>query len=86
LQVYSRADLSRTVVLVVALLLTADTTGVFAREFWTGDPCGTSHTSPFATEREQSGTETTGPDRTNVALNRTITPLLVWRYRKTERT
>jgi len=31
--VYRRADLSRTVMLVVALLLTAISTGVFAREF-----------------------------------------------------
>ena len=35
--VYSRADLSRTVALVVALFLTAATTNAFAREFRTAD-------------------------------------------------
>lgn len=79
MEVCSRADLSRTVVLVVALLLAADTTGAVAREFRTGDP------RSFAAKREQSGTDIAGPDRTNVALNRTITPLLVWRHRETER-
>ena len=34
---YSRADFSRTVVLVVALSLTAAATGVFAREFCVAD-------------------------------------------------
>jgi hypothetical protein len=36
--VYRRADLSRTFVLVVALLLTAVSTGAFAREYRIPDP------------------------------------------------
>jgi hypothetical protein len=36
--VYRRADLWRTLVLVVALLLAAVSTGAFAREFYASDP------------------------------------------------
>jgi len=36
--VYRRADLWRTFVLVVALLVTAVSTGAFAREFYASDP------------------------------------------------
>jgi hypothetical protein len=67
--VYRRANLSRTFVLVVALLLTAVPTGVFAREF-------------CLCNAEQAGPRF---DRTNVALIEPVTPLLVWRHRKTER-
>jgi len=67
--VYCRADLSRTIVLVVALLLTAVPTGASAREFCAPDP--------------QSSAS--GFDRTNVALIGAMTPLLVCRHRRTER-
>jgi len=67
--VYRRADLSRTTVLVVALLLTAVPTGASARKF-------------CACNAEQAGP---GFDRTNVALIGAVTPLLVCRHCTTER-
>ncbi|MCA6119786.1 hypothetical protein J6524_33660 [Bradyrhizobium sp. WSM 1738] len=97
---YCRANLSRTIVLVVALLLTAISTGAFARENCASDPQGSRstfqalrssypsgvfHVSQLAAEQEQIQTGATGPDRTNVALIGTITPLLVWRLCKVER-
>jgi hypothetical protein len=88
-------------VLVVALLLTAVPTGVFAREFCATAPqggrhlilaalrsvCpgGLSHVSQLGSEQEQTGTGAIDLDRTNVALIGTMTPLLVWRHRRTER-
>jgi hypothetical protein len=89
--VYRRADLSRTIVLVVALLLAAVPTGVLARGCCATDPDdgshpnGVFHISSFGTEREQTGAVAAGPGRTNVALIGTTTPLLVWRHRRTER-
>jgi hypothetical protein len=67
--VYRRADLSRTFVLVVALLLTAVSTGAFAREFRIPDP--------------QTGAADL--NRTNVALIGTMTPVLIGRLRRMER-
>jgi hypothetical protein len=97
--VYCRADLSRTAVLVVALLLAAVSTAAFAREICVSDPRGGSHPAPEAlrglnpgshisrsgAEQERSGSGAIRLDRTNVALIRTMTPLLVWRHRNTER-
>jgi hypothetical protein len=99
--VYCRANLSRTIVLVAALLLTAISTGAFARQNCTRNPQGVSHStfqalrssypsgmfhiSQLAAEQEQIQTGATGPDRTNVALIGTITPLLVRRLCKVER-
>lgn len=70
---YRRADLSRTFVLVVSLLLTAVSTGASAREFY----------ALFNAEQAEIGA--TGFDRTIVALIGPVTPLLVCRHRKTER-
>ena len=105
---YCRADLSRTVVLVVALLLAADSTGAFARGLHKdpqGDPkadprggshsilqapCsrhpgGVFHIGQAGVEQEQTGTGAIVLNRTNVALIGTMSPLLVWRHRETER-
>lgn len=96
---YRRANLSRTVVLVVALLLAAVSTGAFAREFGTPDPQGRSHPTRKALRgsypggvfhicqfgTEQTGTGANHPDRTNVALIGTTTPLLVGRLCEMER-
>jgi hypothetical protein len=99
--VYCRANLSRTALLVVALLLTAVSTGVFPRELRATDPQGGRHSalaalrslhpgglfhvSQLGSEQEQTGTGAIDLDRTNVALIGTMTPLLVWRHRRTER-
>jgi hypothetical protein len=107
--VYRSAELWRTVVLVVALLLTAVSTGAFARELRAADPRNSSHplvqrgadrpaTMPschrsigvfhsrrFGTEKEQTGTGAIDSDRTNVALIRTMRPVLVGRLHKVER-
>ena len=74
---YRRADLSRTTVLVVALLLAAVSAGAFAREFCASD----SQARHLGTEQEQMRTGAIGLNRTNVALIGTITPLLVGRHR-----
>jgi hypothetical protein len=97
--VYRRADLSRTIVLVVALLLAAVSTGALARGSCAAAPHDESrpvlqgqgsghasrifHISPFGAE--QTGIGATRLGRTNVALIGTSTPLLVWRHRRTER-
>jgi hypothetical protein len=99
--VYRRANLSRTFVLVVALLLAAVSTGAFACQLHRADlqggshailqaPCsrhpgGAFHIGQAGAEREQTGIGAIDLDRTNVALIGTTTPLLVWRHRKTER-
>jgi hypothetical protein len=70
--VYCRADLSRTLVLVVALLLTAVSTGAFARGLLVG-----------TSQHVRIGA--TGPDRTKVALIGMMTPLSVGHLRHTER-
>jgi hypothetical protein len=92
LPVYCRANLSRTFVPVVALLLAAVSTGAFARRFHTQDPQGNPQGNPQgdpqgrrAAEPELPGAGATAPDRTIVALIGTIAPLLVWRLGKTER-
>ncbi|XSC43927.1 hypothetical protein ACF1BQ_040250 [Bradyrhizobium sp. RDT10] len=89
---YRRADLSRTFVLVVALLLTAVSTGAFAREFRILDPQNERHPIDVFHSR-RLGTEAlehirTGAadlNRTNVALIGTVTPLLIGRLRRVER-
>ena len=81
---YCCADLWRTFVLVVALLLTAVSTGAFAREFRAPDP----HSRRFGVEKgalEHIRTGATDLNRTNVALIGTMTPLLIGRLRRVER-
>jgi hypothetical protein len=93
--VYRRADLWRTFVLVVALLLTAISTGALVREFRAADtqnekhPIELFHSRWFGAEKEaleQIRTGTAELDRTNVALIGTMTPVLIARHRQTERT
>jgi hypothetical protein len=91
--VYRRADLSRTTVLVVALLLTAVSTGAFAREFYGSDPQYERHPIEMFHSR-RLGAENDGLEhiRTGAAdLNRTIvaligatTPVLIARLRGVE--
>jgi len=81
--VYRCADLSRTFVPVVALLLAADSTGAFAREFRASDP----HSRRFGVEKgalERIRTGATDLNRTNVALIGTMTPLLIGRLHRVE--
>jgi hypothetical protein len=81
--VYRRADLWRTFVLVVALLLTAVSTGAFAREFRIPDLQNERH--PVASfHSRRLGVEQEALNRTNVALIRTMAPLLVRRLRGVE--
>ena len=95
---YRRANLSRTFLLVVALLLAAISTGAFACQLHGADPQGGSDPIPPAprshdpgvlfqsrAEQEQTGTGATTLDRTNVALIGIMTPLLVGRPRRTAR-
>ncbi|KRR01122.1 hypothetical protein [Bradyrhizobium valentinum] len=88
---YRRADLWRTVVLVVALLFAAVSTGAFAREFCAADAQNERHSiemfhsRQFSAEKEQTRTGMIDPDRTNVALIGTMRPLLVGRLCKVER-
>ncbi|MEH2531184.1 hypothetical protein V1277_002439 [Bradyrhizobium sp. AZCC 1588] len=90
---YRRANISRTLVLVVALLLTAVSTGVFARGFPAADPrtdrhrIEMFHSRPFGAEQDRPGQIWTGAidlHRTNVALIGTVAPLLVGRLRRLE--
>jgi hypothetical protein len=83
--VYRRADLSRTFVLVVALLLTAVSTGAFAREF-RPDPQNEHHPIE-ALQSGRTGAEARAAclNRTKFALIRTMTPVLVVHLRKAER-
>jgi hypothetical protein len=92
--VYRRADLSRTIVLVVALLLAAVSTGAFAREFRSPDPYYKRHPIDVLHSRrpgagqealEHIRTGAVGLNRTNVALIGTMTPLLVGRLGRVER-
>jgi hypothetical protein len=101
LPVYRRANLSRTFVLVVALLLAAVSTGAFACRLHAADSQGGGHAIAEAlgshgpggvfqigrpaAEQEQTGTDATPPNRTIVALIGTLAPLLVWRHYRTER-
>jgi len=92
--VYRRADLWRTFVLVVALLITAVSTGAFAREFRSPDPHYERHPiDTFHSRRPGAGKEAlehirtgaTDPNRTNVALIGTMTPLLIGHLGRVER-
>jgi hypothetical protein len=86
--VYRRADLWRTFVLVVALLLTAVSTGAFAREFRAANPqnerhpIDALHSRWLGTEQEaleHIRTGATDLNRTNVALIGTAAPVLITR-------
>ena len=90
---YRRADLSRTFVLVVALLLTAVSTGAFAREFRSPDPQNERHPiDAFHSRRlgaekdalEHIRTGAADLNRTIVALIGTMTPVLIARLRRVE--
>ena len=82
---YCRADLSRTTVLVVALLLTAVSTGAFAREF-RSDPQNEHHPID-ALQSGRTGAEAraTYLNRAKFALIGTMTPVLIVRLRRVER-
>ena len=91
---YRRADLSRTFVLVVALLLTAVSTGAFAREFRIPDPQTESHPIDMFHSRRPGAekealahvrTGAIGLNRTNVALIGTMTPVWIGPLRRVER-
>jgi hypothetical protein len=91
--VYRCADLWRTVVVVVALLLTAVSAGIFAREFRSpGSQNGKQqvdafHSCRFAAEKdslENIRTGAIGLDRTIVALIGTMPPVLIARLRRVE--
>ena len=90
---YRRADLSRTFVLVVALLLTAVSTGAFAREFYSFDPQYERHPIEMFHSRrlgaekdalEHIRTGTADLNRTIVALIGATTPVLIARLRGVE--
>jgi hypothetical protein len=88
--VYRRANLSRTFVLVVALLLTAVSTGAFAREFRIPDPdpIDAFHSRRPGAEKEALEHIRTGAadlNRTRFALLGTRTPLLTGRLRRVDR-
>jgi len=92
--VYRCADLSWTFVPVVALLLAADSTGAFAREFRIPDaqderhPIDPFHSRHFGVEKEPLDHIKTGAadlNRTIVALIGTMTPLLIGRLGRVER-
>ena len=90
---YRRADLSRTLVLVVALLLAAVSTGAFAREFCGFDPryarhpIEMFHSRPLGAEKdglEHIKSGAADPNRTIVALIGATTPVLIARLRGVE--
>ena len=91
---YRRADLWRTFVLVVALLITAVSTGAFAREFLAPDPefgmhsSGTLHSRSLGAETsalEHTGTGARGLNRSKYALSGTTSPLMAGRLRGVQR-
>jgi hypothetical protein len=99
--VYRRADLSRTFVLVVALLLAAVSTGAFARELRIPDPEGERHLidpfhliGPFHYRHFGAGKEphqhinigAADLNRTIVVLIGAMTPVLIVRLRRLELT
>jgi hypothetical protein len=90
--VYRRADLSRTLVLVVALLLTAVSTGAFAREFRIPDPQTESHPiDMFHSRAEKEAlahvrTGAIGLNRTKFALIGATAPVWIGPLRRVERT
>ena len=90
---YRCADLSRTFVPVVALLLTAVSTGAFAREFRASDPqyerhsIDLFHSRRFGVEKgalEHIRTGATDLNRTMVALIETVPPVLIARLGRVE--
>ncbi|NOJ44109.1 hypothetical protein [Bradyrhizobium australiense] len=90
---YRRANLSRTFVLVVALLLTAISTGGFARAFPAADlrndrhRIDEFHSRQFGAEQDRPGQTGTGAidlHRTNVALIGKMASLLVGRLCRVE--
>jgi hypothetical protein len=92
--VYRCADLWRTFVLVVALSLTAVSTGALAREFRSPDPQYASHPIDLFHSRrpgvepaalEHIGTGAPGFNRTQFALIGTMAPPLAGRLRGVER-
>jgi hypothetical protein len=82
--VYRRADLSRSFVLVVALLLTAVSTGAFAREF-RPDPQSEHHPIDALQSGRTGAARAACLNRAKFALIRTMTPVLVVRLRRVER-
>ena len=91
---YRRAELSRTFVLVVALLLTAVSTGAFACEFRIPDrqnerhPIDAHHSRRLGAGKEALEPIRTGAadlNRTKFALLGTMTPLLIGRLRRVDR-
>jgi hypothetical protein len=91
--VYRRADIWRTFVLVVALLLTAASTGAFAREFRSSDPQNERHPidafhscRPGAKREALERIKTGAADlnRTIVALIGATTPVLIARLGRVE--
>jgi hypothetical protein len=89
--VYRRADLSRTFVLVVALLLTAVSTGAFAREFGIPDshPIDAFHSRRPGAETEALEHIRTRPvdlNRTKFALIGTRPAVSIGRFRRVELT
>jgi hypothetical protein len=92
--VYRRADLWRTFVPVVTPLLTAVSTGAFAREFRSPDPQYERHPIEMLHSRRLGAEKDAlkhiragaiGLNRTNVALIGTMTPVLIARLRRVER-
>jgi hypothetical protein len=92
--VYRRADLWRTFVLVVALLLTAVSTGAFAREFrspgphYEKHPIDAFHSGRLGAEKEPLERVRTGAidlNRTIVALIGTVPSVLIARLCRVER-
>jgi hypothetical protein len=88
--VYRRADLSRTFVLVVALLLTAVSTGAFACAFRipSPHPGDAYHSGLFGAEKEALEHIKTGMadlNRAKFTLIGTMTPVLIPRLRGVER-
>jgi hypothetical protein len=89
--VYRRADLSRTFVLVVALLLAAVSTGAFACEFRIPAPHSIDafHSRRPGAEKEALEHVRTGAadlNRTKFALIGTMTPVSIGRFRSVELT
>ena len=90
---YRRADLWRTFLLVVALLFTAASTGAFARELGSpepryGHPIGALHSGrPGAAKASLDPIKTGAVDlnRTIVALNGAMTPVLIARLCRVDR-
>ena len=91
---YRRADLSRSFVLVVALLLTAVSTGAFAREFCGADPqceghpIDVFHSRRLGAEKdalEHIKASAADLNRTIVALIGTAPPVLIARLRGVDR-